>query len=232
MEDNFYNVYCDESSIDNPDKKFMVIGALFIKRNIIPDIRKKIKEIQNKYYIKGELKWIKTSQKTLKFYRELFNYLFSLPNSNLEFRAIVIDKSRVDYRKYHNEDRELAFYKFYYFLLKNKLILNNLYYIFLDFRPSKNKNGVRRLKNFLSFTSKDSIKWMQSYSSKENIFIQISDILTGAISYSNNKSNKNKSKNELVKIIAKSIGKNNLNFCSKLREGKFNIFCINLDDNK
>ncbi len=232
MKDNFYNIYCDESSVDNPNRKFMTIGALFIKRNIIPEIRKKIKEIQSKHRIKGELKWVKTSRKTLKFYKELFNYLFSLPNSNLEFRTIVIDKSRVDYKKYHDEDRELAFYKFYYFLLKNKLSFGNFYYIFLDFRPSKSKNNVRRLKEFLSFTSNDSIKWMQAYSSDENIFIQISDILTGAISYCNNESNKNGSKDELIRIIAKSIGRNNLNFCSNLREEKFNIFCVNLDKNK
>jgi hypothetical protein len=230
MEDNFYNIYCDESSIDNPDRNFMSIGALFVRRNLIPEIKKKIKEIQNKYYIKGELKWKKTSEKTLEFYKELFDYLFSLPHSSFSFKAIVIDKNKINYKKYHNEDRELAFYKFYYFLLKNSLGLNNLYYIFLDFRPNKNKNSVRRLKEFLSFTNNNSIKWMQAYPSEDNIFIQISDILTGAVAYYKNKEKKNGNKKELTQIIAKSIGKNNLDFCSELKEKKFNIFCINLNN--
>lgn len=32
MTDNIYNIYCDESRIENPESKNMVIGALEIPR--------------------------------------------------------------------------------------------------------------------------------------------------------------------------------------------------------
>lgn len=227
-----YNIYCDESSVDNPKLRFMVIGALFIDRKIVPELRNKIKKIRNKYHIQGELKWGKTSSLVLAFYKELFNCLFSLSPSRFSYKCIVVDKSKVNYKKYHKEDKELAFYKFYYFLLKNSLDLDKGYYIFLDFKPSRSKNRVRRLGEFLSFTSNVGIiKHIQSYPSKDNIFIQISDILTGAVSFSKNKIGTSKNKEELSRIIANSIGKKNLDFCSSLEEKRFNIFCIILGEN-
>ncbi len=32
MDQNTYNIYCDESRVENPKSKNMVIGALFVPR--------------------------------------------------------------------------------------------------------------------------------------------------------------------------------------------------------
>ena len=204
----------------------MVIGALFIERPLVPEIRKKIKEIRNKHSVNGELKWVKTSTQVLPFYEELFGYLFSIDGEKVTFRCIVVNKSQVNYEKYHQQDKELAFYKFYYQLLKRRL-KDDKYYIFLDFRPSKNKNSVRRLGEFLGMFSRG-IEHIQAYQSNENTLIQVADVLSGAVSFSHNTPAGSESKQKLVKIIAKSIGKKDLNFKSPFWEDKFNIFCIDL----
>lgn len=228
-----YNIYCDESSVDNLNSDFMVIGALFIEREKVPTIKDKIKEFQNKYYIKGELKWVKTSAKTLDFYNELFNYLFSTDSLGLSYKCIVVNKKVVDYKKYHDGDKELAFYKFYYHLLKNKLHQDKKYYIFLDFRPSRDKNRVRRLGEFFTLIyGENTIKHIQGYPSEDNIFIQLTDVITGAISSSKNKITTSKNKKELASIIANSIKKDSLDFCSPFNEELFNIFCIIPGKNK
>jgi len=229
---NTYNIYCDESSVDNPRANFMIIGALFVARDNTPNIKSEIKKLQNKHHIRGELKWVKASEKSLEFYRELFSYLSALKPSNLFYRCIVVDKRLVDYKGYHNEDKELAFYKFYYQLLKHKLEKDKNYYIFLDFRPSRAKSRVRRLKRFLTFVCGNVIKHMQAYPSSDNVFIQITDVITGAIGSSRNKLVKSKIKEKLASIIAKSFKKQNLEFCSPFNEEKFNIFCIDLEKNK
>ena len=131
------------------------------------------------------------------------------------------------YEKYHDKDKELAFYKFYYQLLKRRIKDDVPHYVFLDFRPSKNKNSVRRLGEFLGMFSKG-VKHIQSYPSNENVFIQIADILTGAVAFSYNSPDGSENKNKLIKIIAKSVGKETLKFCSAFWEQKFNIFCIDL----
>jgi len=226
---NIYNIYCDESSVDNPKAKFMLIGALFVKRRKVPEIKQKLKELQKKHSIRGELKWTKASSISLPFYKELFSLLFSLPDSDFSYKCIVVDKSRIDYKKYHNKDKDLAFYKFYYYLFKNKLSLNDKYYIFLDFKPSKNKNAVKRLGDFLSFTKTiGDIKHIQAYPSKDNIFIQIVDVLTGAVGFSKNKIGDSIPKKQLVNTVAGFLKKDNLDFCSPLGEKKFNLFCITL----
>ena len=221
-----FNIYCDESSIDNPKSTMMVIGALFIERTLVPEIREKIKEIRKKHGVNGELKWVKTSTKVLPFYKELFQYLFSFDSSKVTFRCIVVNKSQVDYEKYHQQDKDLAFYKFYYQLLKRRL-KDDMYYIFLDFRPSKNKNSVRRLGEFLGMFTRG-IKHIQAYPSHENILIQIADVLSGAVSFSRNTPNGGEAKKKLVKTIASAIEKKDLNFKSSFWENKFNIFCIDL----
>jgi hypothetical protein len=205
----------------------MVIGALFIDRASAPEIKKKIKDIQNSHGTKGELKWVKTSKKIIPFYEELLSYLFSLDESIITFRCILIDKTELNYEKYHQGDKDLAFYKFYYQLLKRRLDENEKNYIFLDFRPSKDKKSVRRLGEFLEIFS-NKVEHIQAYSSQENIFIQLADILTGAVSFSWNNPDGSKAKQELIKIISKNIKKENLIFKSNFWEKKFNIFCINL----
>lgn len=223
-----FNIYCDESSIDNAKHQWMIIGALFIDRAMVPEIKKGISEIRKKHHINGELKWVKTSKQSLPFYTELFTYLFSFDPEQVTFRCIAIDKSKINYEKYHDKDKELAFYKFYYQLLKRRIKDDVPHYVFLDFRPSKNKNSVRRLGEFLSMFSKG-VKHIQSYPSNENVFIQLADILTGAVAFSYNSPEVgSENKNLLIKIIAKAIGKETLKFCSAFWEQKFNIFCIDL----
>lgn len=234
-----YNIYCDESYADHSVAKFMVIGGLFVNREMVPEIKERIKKIQEQRCIKGELKWVKTSSKTTIFYTELFTYLFSLPAHQFAYRCIVVDQTSIDYKKYHKEDKELAFYKFYYQLLKHRIEPDKDYYISLDFKPTRSKNRVRRLKEFLSMVikndegeEKDIIKHLQAYDSKENIFIQIADVITGAIAFSKNSIGKSSDKKKLVNIIANSIGKENLIFCSSPGEKRFNIFCIIPGKNK
>lgn len=222
-----FNIYCDESSIDNSKHQWMLIGALFIDRAIVPEIKKKIAEIQKKHFINGELKWVKTSKLALPFYSELFTYLFSFTPEQVTFRCIVIDKTKINYERYHDKDKELAFYKFYYQLLKRRIKDEVPHYIFLDFRPSKNKNSVRRLGEFLDMFSKG-IKHIQAYPSHESIFIQIADILTGAVAFAYNSTSGSENKSKSVEIIAKAIGKDTLKFCSPFWEDRFNIFCIDL----
>jgi len=58
---NTYNIYCDESRIDNPEDNFMVIGGVFVAREKVREIAEKIKEIKEKHQFKGEMKWVKVN---------------------------------------------------------------------------------------------------------------------------------------------------------------------------
>lgn len=226
-----YNIYCDESSVDG-DKlhRYFVIGALIFPRIYKNAYLKKINLSRKEHVIK-EIKWSKLSQSSFKLSKSFVDFLLTSPD--VAFYAIVVDKTKINYEFYHEGSKELAFYKFYYTLLKNKIRSGNRYYIYLDKKPVAVQNRVGVLKNFLtgfikSFRQDCVIKHLQEYPSEENIFIQISDIFTGAVASSFNFQNKGKSspKLQLIKYIETKI-RRKLNTKTAYTENKFNVFVWN-----
>lgn len=66
--------------------------------------------------LNSELKWSKVSHKRLAAYRAVVEWFFAA--STLRYRVIIVDQTRIDFEKYHSNDRELGFYKFYFQMLK------------------------------------------------------------------------------------------------------------------
>ncbi|MBU3925179.1 DUF3800 domain-containing protein [Patescibacteria group bacterium] len=233
MNQNTYNIYCDESSIENCQNKYMIIGALFMKRELRDELKNKIKDLKKKYGYRGEIKWNKTSKKLLPLYKEIIDLFIDYGQDVLQYHCIKIDRFKIKYKIYHNNDIEEGFYKFYYQLLKNKFKDNCSYYLFLDYKPTKSKKRVVVLEHYLKYRisnySNSKIKSVQAQHSDKNVLIQIADLFTGAVNFEVNSVDKiSESKKELIKYLAEKIKKENLQFCSTLSETKFNIFCIDL----
>ena len=226
--DQVFNIYCDESSIEADKKRrFMVIGALIVPRRKKPDFLKQYQKVLSRHSF-NEIKWVKVSEASLPVIKEIVDLFFQTDYAN--YYCIVVDKTKVDLKLHHNDDKELAFYKFYYILLKNKLRSNCKYYIYLDKKPVKVKNRVGVLKGFLTGFVESSrqdcvIKHLQEYSSSENKLIQISDLFTGAVAskFNYSEAEKSKSKRNLIKYIEK-IRKKTLEKPSGYFEEKFNVF--------
>jgi hypothetical protein len=230
------NIYLDESSIDNPQNPYMVIGGLFVRRDKVLEIKNEIISIKNKYNYQGEIKWVKTDSKKSDFLKDVIDYLIQIKSDYLQFHCIVVKKDSIDYTKYHKDDKELAFYKFMYILVSHRIKNNADYYIFPDFKPNKVKERIKilndYLNNFIYFNkSGSSVKHIQSYDSKENIFIQIADFFSGAVGYHwNDFQKKPESAKEIISShIADRIGKRGLGINSFPSEQKFNIWNINLE---
>lgn len=226
-----YNIYCDESSIENVENPYMIIGALFMRRKLRDELKEKIKSLKEKYNYYGEIKWNKTTKSLLPFYKEVVDLFLSYDPDDLEFHCIKVERKKVNYKIYHNNDREEGFYKFYYHLLKNKFVGGCTYYIFLDYKPTKLKNRVYVLEYYLKYrVSKhlnSVIKGVQAQQSNINPLIQLADLFTGAVNFDNNqKIQRSDSKKEFIKYLAGKLGKQNLKYCSFPSERKFNIFCI------
>jgi len=223
-----YNIYCDESRVENTDSHKMVIGALFLLRPKKSKTVEEIKEILTRHNFNYELKWSKVGKKYSELYKELIDYF--LANESLNFRGIIVDKREVKFKEYHNGSLETAFYKFYYIMLKIRLLSQNEYYIFLDKKPSRDKNILNALNHFLEFhifkNKKDcKIKHLQSYDSDNNLLIQMSDFFTGLIGFAcNDYEQKNSFKYKMVKYFEEKSGRKDLCQASFLSEEKFNIF--------
>lgn len=230
------NAYFDESRIDNPDSSFMVFGGLFVDRKYVKEIRNGIKERLESNDFHAEIKWVRADKHKEVAYKAVIDYILDLPAYKAAYTCIVVDKSKVDFERYHDGDAELAFYKFVYHLLKQRIQDNYKYYLIFDFKPNKTKNRLEVLRGFLDSTiyvdhaNSATIKHMQGYDSKENVLLQIADLFTGAVGYAyNTQPNDKQFKYELTQHIATKLGKDNLHFKSTRSEKKFNIFAIDLN---
>ena len=89
-----FNVYCDESThLIHDGHPFMLLGYTSIAYPQIKIAKEEIKAIKAKYNYKDELKWTNVHEATYKVYSELIDWFFM---NDLEFRAVVVDKSQID----------------------------------------------------------------------------------------------------------------------------------------
>ncbi len=225
-----YNIYCDESSINNKDLLFMWIWAIQVEREYKNIVLKKLKDLKEQYNYNLEIKWRKVSPKTKDFYIALVDFFFE---NNLNFYSIIIDKEKLNLKDYHNDDEELAFYKYYYFLLKNKFQDWNEYYLYLDQRIKKDKDRIKKISEFFDYESQSrqesfNIRHIWEYDSNTHLLIQLSDFFIWAVCYNNNDLNSSETKKEVVKLISSKLNQNDLKFSSRLYDEKFNIFRIKM----
>lgn len=229
-----FDVYCDESRQDIFTTKkergdnYLLIGSLWLPYEKRDKIKAEIREVRIKYNYFSEIKWKKVSTSYLKLYYSLVD-LFIEFNLDLRFRCIAVNASNVDFVKYHVNDEELGFYKFYYQMLHHWILDFNEYRIFCDLKTNRKRDRLKILhKCLLNSNLSSKIIQVQALPSKEVDILQMTDFFLGAVSTRlNGISIKNVAKIQIIKYIEKSLGRTCLKH-TNLSEQKFNIFVINL----
>jgi hypothetical protein len=230
-------IYCDESRHDllanqqivTENNRYTVVGGIWLENSIRENLKNEIKSLQQKYHTYGEIKWNNVSNSRLEFYKLLIELFFTY-HLELRFRAIVIDALTVDLAKFHNSDAELGFYKFYYQLLIHWININDIYYIFTDYKRNRKNNRILELKEIINSAKYSStIKHIQAIDSKESLILQLEDLIMGAVGYKYNfgYNGKSRAKMEIVNLIENKLARSITN--TNRNEEKFNIFEIQLD---
>ena len=226
MQMQVFNIYCDETRVENPDSARMVIGAVIIPRLAKNTLVEAIGQIKMKHGFYQPIKWNKVGTRYLGFYRELIDFFLSRPE--IMFRCIIVDKSRVRYDVFHDDDHELAFFKFYYLMLRERLSDMNEYHIYLDRKPTRDKNRARSLKAFLDsyillHRHNCNIRHLQSYPSRPNAMIQLADFLIGIVGHASNPAS-HSAKSEVATYLREQLHRRTLCQTSPLKETKCNVF--------
>ncbi len=224
-------VYCDETLPDlfttsKPIDKRLMIGSLWIEEELKDNFKNKIKILRDKYNCWGEIKWTKVSESKEQFYLELIDLFFSY-GLQARFRAIGVDPTQVNWAM-HGNDKELSFYKFYYFLLKKWLHDFNEYSIFCDAKVNRDLSRLNKLHKILENANWNAnIQRIQGLPSKEVVLIQLADLFLGATSARiNNIGLTNKAKINLIEHIEKHLVRKIQP--TWMDEQKWNVFNINL----
>jgi len=178
-----FDVYCDESGPEllhslNPKARYMVIGSLWLPEALRTESKVALHNLRHRYGIGSEFKWRKVSPSKLAFYRDAVDWFMGV-GPELRFRAIVVDRTRIDLVKFHEGDGELGFYKFYYQLLLHWTRECNEYGVFCDYKRNRLPDRLKTLEQCLNHANLASTLKVQAIRSDESVFIQLCDVLTG-----------------------------------------------------
>ncbi|HGC8782533.1 TPA: DUF3800 domain-containing protein, partial [Streptococcus agalactiae] len=195
-------------------------------RNIV---YKEIKEIKRKHGIssRSEIKWRKVSNSKITFYEDLVNYFFD--NEHLNFRVVIIDKNKLNHKKY-NQTHDDFYYKQYFYLVR-KFLFEDDVNVFIDIKDTNSILKVNKLKNILENwkQSPKHIKNIQQIRSHENSIMQLADLLIGAVAYKNRSFESSLARIRLSNLIS-NRAKHELTTNTKYNAIKFNIFKMELSD--
>ena len=218
-----YNFYCDESChLENDKMPYMLLGYVSVAYNQLKRHSQRIKELKKKHNFYGEIKWSKVANSQHKFYNDLIDYFF---DSDLSFRAIVINKSQINNGNFE-QDFNTFYYKMYYQLINHKLDTLSNYNIYLDIKDTLSASKMNELKSILQ-TKFGVIRNLQNVHSHESIFLQLTDLIMGAISYHLRGIGKVKAKTDLINRIQRHSN-HQLQKSTPKREEKLNLFFIEL----
>lgn len=225
-------IYCDEAHPDlfsskNPQARYIIIGSLWLRAEDRSAYKNAIHKLRDQYKIGGEFKWRKVSPSRIEFYKALIKW-FCEQRENLRFRCIAIAHAQVDLVRFHENDQELGFYKFYYQLLHRWIHDFNEYSVFCDYKSNRRRDRLHVLKRCMKNANLSAnILNVQAVRSKESVLIQLADVLVGIASQSLNKgvtpgSAKENAVQYLESLLERKI------VPTALSEKKFNVFRINL----
>lgn len=229
-----FEIYCDESRPDlfttklRKSDQFLMIGGLWIPAEKREEIKSKLRELKQKHNMNSQIKWVKVSLNRLIFYKDLIDLFMSF-GGYLRFRCIAVEIDNLNLIKYHSNDQELGFYKFYYQLIHHWIKDFNEYKIFTDIKTNRQKNRLQVLQRVLSNANLSSrITSVQALPSKEVVLIQLTDFLLGVISSKLNCSIKeNGAKDQVIRYLEKKLGR--ILSSTNKSEQKYNIFKIDLE---
>lgn len=222
-----FNLYCDESThLIHDGHPYMLLSYISIAYPQIRLAKEEIKAIKRKFNYTEELKWTNVHSATYKVYAELVDWFFM---NDLEFRAVVVDKSQIDEKRADYSLNDFYF-RMYFQLLHTKVDFQNRYNVFLDIKDTCSGEKLEKMKKIMSYNS--SIGTLQFIPSRESVFIQLADVLMGAINY-NLRIQKGDVKGNVIaklKLIEKIKRHSNisLNTTTPLSRNKFNLFFITL----
>ena len=211
-----FNFYCDESTHLRSDQQpYMILGYVSVDTDKIKKMKSDINTLKEKHNFFSEIKWVNLSSSKKDFYLELIQYFFE---NDLSFNAIVIDKSEcVDFDFHEFEE---FYYEMYLELLQNNIRPEEQYNIYLDIKDTLSSWKLSRLKRLLQ-EDKKSINNLQNIHSHESLFLQITDVLIGALNYDLRGKTKVTAKSEIINLI--KINLDSEDFLSADSNPKFNV---------
>lgn len=183
----------------------MCIGAIIVPDTDINIYKSELKRIKRRYGILHELKWNTVSRTHLAMYDEILRLFFE---SSMAFRSVLVkNKSNIQAQSMGRDEYNRFYYSVVERLIRFSIRHNsnsvNSYRIFLDLKDNNGKIKLASIhKELISMIGTDDIiQSLQNIRSHESQFIQLADIIIGAITYRARGLNGSEAKSHIAKLI-------------------------------
>jgi hypothetical protein len=191
-----FHIYCDESYTSG--ERYMVYGGIVVPARDLQRLDALLAtwRLKNKFG-DGELKWEKVSKARLAAYKSLIDFYYANRHRDgLHFMAMTVDTQTADYVAFRKENRDIGYYKLYYFFLLKKLLpyakdQDYSLCVYLDDRDTNYR--FSDLRKFLNLAARrdygfalDVVRIVTRRRSHESQPIQLADVMMGAIGWSMN----------------------------------------------
>lgn len=227
-------IFSDESRHKN--ERFMLLSGIWIEEEKVKNAISEIKALRHKYAHQnslgenidflGEFKWQKISVKYYDIYRELVDILFKwIDDDTVRFCCMIIDTQELNIKQ-HNNIKTDGYFKLLYQLYYQNSKIPAIYKIYPDSisNPTTRVN-LTKLDNCLDsgfrkkftpilnpneiISERGFVNNITPINSKDSEFIQIVDVVMGALGYLQNrlfeKPEAKKSKADLMKYVFEKI---------------------------
>jgi len=179
-------VYIDESSTSH---RYLVLGAIIMLRDSADELIGLLRQARLPELPQGEMKWIKVSNGKLPAYIRFVDTFFRQPRGVVDFHSIVVDTTKQQHAIFNEGSREIGFSKeIYQLALKCSRLYNTLFHVYPDHRDTNQRPEELRLILNRGVRKKgDKRDWpyrrLQFRDSKATIFLQLTDVLSGALAF-------------------------------------------------
>ena len=223
-----YNAYCNESChLERDGIPVMALGAVTCPEREVRDVAESIRALKAAHGLKSDFqaKWTKVSPAKASFYSELIG--FFLDDERLRFRGLmVLDKNLLDHARF-DQSHEDWHHKAYLTMLRPIFTARHRYRIYLDVRDTRGGPRIRLLHEALASVLSDpdhkAVERVQQMRSHESELPQITDLLTGALTYANRGLSTSSAKAAIVERLRGDLGPQALSRTSAVSAVKFNI---------
>lgn len=223
-------IYTDESSTQPDQGSYMLIGGIICDVETSKEVRKAIKLLKSSHNLSNnfEFHFSRINSRQVEIYKKLCDIFSDFYHQKcpykrgfkeakvyrrLCFEVMLILHAKIDHSKFSDGDAELGFFRFYYALLSNAIQKHydkeRGFHITIDDITTKDPRRVPNLHKRLNQTLpgvEAPVKNVDPQNSKDELLLQMADVILGSVSFAWNKqptdtSKNNDAKREVVKHL-------------------------------
>jgi len=221
----------------------MIFSAMIVSGDNLPSVLGEIANWRQAENMHREIKWTKVKNQYERKYLSLIDLFHRLSQQDrIHFTAVVFDKRKINYKKFHGGSWLRGRYAFFYHLLLEKFCPlattdNHRLRIFFDDTPYRYPLGEFQTALNTGLCKQygrtgQIIRSVEPVESKQNDLIQMADVLMGAIGYHYNGNDAMptacRAKVNVANYLAARVGLSNLKTVTASGENRFEIWLFPL----